>query len=147
MTLKRCVRSPPFGEYGTAGGRKPLRFKRGENHLTGREALGFARVRKNLCAPNEDDRDRAARQQQVLSGIRAQATSPRTFFRAAVGRLGRAADGAQRHAGPRPVGAVRRPDHRRRRARPTCSQPDTLEPFIVSEAERRTEVRRLLGKD
>jgi hypothetical protein len=26
-------------------------------------------------------------------------------------------------------------------------RPDTLEPFLVSEAERRTQVRRLLGKD
>ena len=30
----------------------------------------FARVRKNECAPTEDDRQRAARQQQVMSAIR-----------------------------------------------------------------------------
>ena len=43
-------------------------------HLDGERALGFARVRKNPCAPAEDDRERAARQQQVLAAIGAQAS-------------------------------------------------------------------------
>ena len=34
-----------------------------------KRALGYARVRKNPCAPAEDDRTRAARQQEVLHGI------------------------------------------------------------------------------
>ncbi len=54
---------------------------KGEQQLTGREALGFARVRKNPCAPAENDLDRAARQQEVLSGIRGSLLSPGTFFR------------------------------------------------------------------
>jgi LCP family protein required for cell wall assembly len=54
---------------------------KGEQELTGREALGFARVRKNPCAPAENDLDRAARQQEVLSGIRGSLLSPGTFFR------------------------------------------------------------------
>ena len=45
------------------------------------QALGFARVRKNQCAPGEDDRDRAARQQEVLSGDPEPAVSPGTFVR------------------------------------------------------------------
>jgi LCP family protein required for cell wall assembly len=53
----------------------------GERELTGRQALGFARVRKNPCAPAENDLDRAARQQEVLSGIRGALLSPGTFFR------------------------------------------------------------------
>ncbi len=53
----------------------------GENHLNGDDALSFARVRSNPCAPEEDDRARAARQQEVLSGIRSQALSPTTFLR------------------------------------------------------------------
>ena len=81
VKLKKCVRSPPFGEYGTEGGRKALRFSKGENHLSGHQALGFSRIRKNSCDPNEDDRDRAARQQQVAVRHPQQATSPRTFFR------------------------------------------------------------------
>lgn len=59
-----------------------IRFKKGKNHLNGDRALGFARVRTNTCAVRpEDDRDRAARQQKVLDGIRDQALSPSTFFR------------------------------------------------------------------
>src|SRR3954470_21051468 len=41
VKLKKCVRSPPFGEFGTKGGRKKLSFHRGQNHLTGIQALGF----------------------------------------------------------------------------------------------------------
>ena len=54
---------------------------RGDHHLNGVDALTFARVRSNPCAPEEDDRARAARQQEVLSGIRSQALSPTTFLR------------------------------------------------------------------
>ena len=46
-----------------------------------KRALGYARVRKNGCAPAEDDRDRAARQQQVLSAIGSKVKSPSTFVR------------------------------------------------------------------
>ena len=60
---------------------KGLRFKKGEIDLDGERALGFARVRKNNCAPAEDDRARAARQQEVLSAIGTQVKSPSTFFR------------------------------------------------------------------
>ena len=56
-------------------------LRKGERELDGRRALGFARVRKNPCAPNENDLDRAARQQEVLSGIRGQLLSPSTFLR------------------------------------------------------------------
>jgi LCP family protein required for cell wall assembly len=59
-----------------------IEFKKGENHLDGDHALAFARVRKNSCAVKpEDDRDRAARQQKVLSAIRGKALSPATFIR------------------------------------------------------------------
>ncbi len=68
--------SPPFDNFW-----KGIRFKKGENELDGRRALGFARVRKNNCAPAEDDRDRAARQQEVLRAIGSQVKSPSTFFR------------------------------------------------------------------
>src|SRR5205085_9646690 len=49
------------------------------------QALDFARVRKNACAPNEDDRARAARQQQVIAAMRNQVAAPQhwpsTFLR------------------------------------------------------------------
>jgi LCP family protein required for cell wall assembly len=56
-------------------------LRKGERELDGRRALGFARVRNNPCAPNENDLDRAARQQEVLNGIRGQLLSPSTFLR------------------------------------------------------------------
>ncbi len=68
--------SPPFDNFW-----KGLRFKKGENDLDGTRALGFARVRKNSCATAEDDRDRAARQQEVLRAIGSQVKSPTTFLR------------------------------------------------------------------
>ena len=68
--------SPPFDNFW-----KGLNFKKGEVELDGRRALGYARVRKNDCAPAEDDRARAARQQAVLNAMSDQATSPSTFFR------------------------------------------------------------------
>ena len=69
ITLKKCVSSNRFS--GTR-----VRLTKGEHHLSGKEALEFSRVRKNRCAPNEDDRARAARQQQVLSSIRSKVASP-----------------------------------------------------------------------
>lgn len=74
VELKRCVRSAPFS------GRK-FSLGAGGHHLNGRQALAFARVRKNKCAPNEDDRQRAARQQQVISAIRSRMLSPAAFIR------------------------------------------------------------------
>ena len=74
IELDRCLQSNSFG------GRR-LRLGQGEHHLNGKRALQFARVRKNECAPNEDDRQRAARQQQVMTAIRSQILSPSTFLR------------------------------------------------------------------
>ena len=69
VKLKRCIKSNSF-----SGQRVVL--SRGEHHLSGRQALNFARVRKNSCSPNEDDRARAARQQQVIASMRDQVASP-----------------------------------------------------------------------
>jgi LCP family protein required for cell wall assembly len=73
---KTRICSPPFDNFW-----KGIHFRRGELHLDGQRALGYARVRKNPCAPAEDDRARAARQQEVLRAMGAQAKSPGTFFR------------------------------------------------------------------
>jgi LCP family protein required for cell wall assembly len=73
---KSRICSPPFDNFW-----KGLHFRKGEIHLNGRRALGYSRVRKNSCAPAEDDRDRAARQQQVLAAIGSQVKSPSTFVR------------------------------------------------------------------
>ncbi len=73
---KSRICSPPVDNFW-----KGLHFKKGEIELNGRRALGYARVRKNSCAPAEDDRARAARQQQVLSAIGSKVKSPSTFVR------------------------------------------------------------------
>jgi LCP family protein required for cell wall assembly len=73
---KTRVCSPPFDNFW-----KGFNLPKGEVDLDGREALGYARVRKNQCDPAENDLDRAARQQEVLSGIRRKLLSPTTFFR------------------------------------------------------------------
>ena len=74
VDLDDCIQSNSFGG-------KRVRLSKGEHHLDGKDALAFARVRKNECDISEDDRDRAARQQQVMSAIRSQILSPSTFFR------------------------------------------------------------------
>jgi LCP family protein required for cell wall assembly len=69
VKLKKCIHSNSF-----SGQR--VNLSRGEHHLSGQEALNFARVRKNTCAATEDDRARAARQQQVIASMRDQVASP-----------------------------------------------------------------------
>jgi LCP family protein required for cell wall assembly len=69
VTLKGCLHSNSFGG-------KTVRLSKGDHHLDGQQALRFARVRQNRCNPTEDDRARAARQQQVLDGMRSQIVSP-----------------------------------------------------------------------
>jgi LCP family protein required for cell wall assembly len=73
---KTRVCSPPFDNFW-----KGITFRKGELELNGRRALGYARVRKNPCAPAEDDRDRAARQQEVFRAMGDAATSPSAFLR------------------------------------------------------------------
>jgi LCP family protein required for cell wall assembly len=73
---KARICSPPFDNFW-----KGLNFPKGEIELNGTRALGFARVRKNPCAPGEDDRARAARQQEVLRAMGDRVSSPSTFFR------------------------------------------------------------------
>ena len=73
---KTRICAPPFDDFF-----KGFNLRKGERDLNGKRALGFARVRKNPCAPAENDLDRAARQQEVLNGIRGQMLSPSTFLR------------------------------------------------------------------
>jgi LCP family protein required for cell wall assembly len=73
---KTRICSPPFDNFW-----KGLNFPKGEIELDGTRALGYARVRKNPCSPAEDDRARAARQQEVLRAMGDKVSSPSTFFR------------------------------------------------------------------
>lgn len=73
---KSKICSPGFDNFW-----RGFNLPKGEQELDGRTALGFSRVRKNPCAPGENDLDRAARQQEVLSGIKGKLFSPGTFVR------------------------------------------------------------------
>jgi LCP family protein required for cell wall assembly len=65
------------------GGKKQggvsLKLPPGEVTLQGDKALAYARLRHNNCDTGDDDRDRAARQQQVLNGIKDRLTSITRF--------------------------------------------------------------------
>ena len=65
------------------GGKKQggvsLKLPPGEVTLQGDKALAYSRLRHNNCDPSEDDRDRAARQQQILNGIKDRLTSVTRF--------------------------------------------------------------------
>jgi len=74
VNLPAPVKSKISG--GSSNGGITLKLERGENHLTGQQALALARTRENLKDPSEDDTDRARRQQLILQGIKGQMTSP-----------------------------------------------------------------------
>ena len=73
---KTRICSPEFDNF-----YRGFKLPKGEQELDGRTALGFSRVRKNACAPGENDLDRAERQQEVLGGIKRKMFSPETFIR------------------------------------------------------------------
>src|SRR5262245_3521860 len=56
-----------------------LKLPPGEVTLQGDKALAYSRLRHNTCNPAEDDRDRDARQQQILNGIKDRLTSITRF--------------------------------------------------------------------
>jgi polyisoprenyl-teichoic acid--peptidoglycan teichoic acid transferase len=57
------------------------RFAKGEQHLNGRRALIYSRVRKNALQPGESDITREQRNQQVLQALMSKLASFGTFMR------------------------------------------------------------------
>jgi LCP family protein required for cell wall assembly len=57
------------------------RFRKGEQTLSGRRALIYARVRENQLDPSDTDITRGERQQAVVEAIADEATSFKTFLR------------------------------------------------------------------
>ena len=74
-----CVVSKING--GKKNGGFTLRLKKGETEIDGDQALALARTRKNECAPDENDLDRARRQQQLVAAMKDKVTSFETFVR------------------------------------------------------------------
>jgi LCP family protein required for cell wall assembly len=68
-TNARCARWPGW------------RFAKGKQHLDGRRALIYSRVRKNLLNPAESDITRGERNQQVLQALTSKLASFSTFMR------------------------------------------------------------------
>ena len=146
VTAENRICAPPFGNFPNG-----LTFKKGENEVNGKRALGFARVRKNPCAPAENDLDRAQRGQEVVDGIIGAAASPSTFPRlpwvgwrapkalktdlAGPGLLALGTDLVTGSEDETPV------------LEPSCLGCGPGSSLIVSEGEKQEEVQKLLGKD
>jgi LCP family protein required for cell wall assembly len=60
---------------------KGWRFEKGRQHMDGRRALVYTRVRENRLDPSESDVTRAERQQQVLQAVAGKLASIGTFLR------------------------------------------------------------------
>jgi LCP family protein required for cell wall assembly len=73
MTFDTCIVSRFEG--------KTHRFRKGEHHLSGEEALDIVRIRKNRCAPEESDLTRARRQQKFLEAVKGRLFNPLIFPR------------------------------------------------------------------
>ncbi len=68
-TAQRCARWPGW------------RFERGTQHMDGRRALVYSRIRRNLLDPGETDFARARRQQQIVQATLDKVTSVGTAVR------------------------------------------------------------------
>ncbi len=66
---------------GAQNGGWTLNLGPGDHHLSGIQALVYARMRENSCNPADSDLTRVQHQQQILNGIKGQLFSPGTFFR------------------------------------------------------------------
>jgi LCP family protein required for cell wall assembly len=143
-----CVISRINGGFRNGG--YTLRLRRGTHHLDGKQALALARTRKNLCNPREDDLTRARRQQRIVSAIKDRLTSPTTFFR--LPWVSWEAPKAIRSdmAGPTLLGVFASvaiggsPPTRILKPSGGVTLPNGGAGLIVSDAERRAEVRRFL---
>ncbi len=74
-----CVVSRINGGFRNGG--YTLRLRAGESHLDGEQALALARTRQNDCNHRETDLARARRQQKILAAIKGRLTSPAVFAR------------------------------------------------------------------
>jgi polyisoprenyl-teichoic acid--peptidoglycan teichoic acid transferase len=71
----------PFGTQARCSRWPGWRFRKGEQEMSGRRALIYARIRVNQLDPSESDITRGERQQAVLQAIADEITSFNTFLR------------------------------------------------------------------
>ena len=75
IDVKRTLRAKHYDGYGLTT--KGFRLTKGVHHLSGAEALAYARIRKGV---GETDFTRAARQQEVIVALRSKVTSGGSLF-------------------------------------------------------------------
>ena len=75
IDVKRTLRAKHYDGYGLTT--KGFRLTKGVHHLTGAEALAYARIRKGV---GETDFTRAGRQQEVIVALRSSVTSGGSLF-------------------------------------------------------------------
>jgi LCP family protein required for cell wall assembly len=75
IDVKRTLRAKHYDGYGLTT--KGFRLTKGVHHLSGAEALAYARIRKGV---GETDFTRAARQQEVIVALRSRVTSGGSLF-------------------------------------------------------------------
>jgi len=71
----------PFASAARCARWQGWRFAKGRQHLNGRRALIYSRVRKNALQPSESDITREQRNQQVLQALMSKLASFGTFMR------------------------------------------------------------------
>jgi LCP family protein required for cell wall assembly len=75
-----CIISEISGGFRNGG--FTLRLSKGTHRLNGKQALALARTRKNRCAPNQTDLQRAEHQQALLQDMKSRLLSFSSFVRA-----------------------------------------------------------------
>jgi LCP family protein required for cell wall assembly len=75
-----CIVSEISGGFRNGG--FTLRLSKGTHRLNGKQALALARTRKNRCAPNESDLQRAEHQQALFQDMKSRLLSFSSFVRA-----------------------------------------------------------------
>ena len=143
-----CVVSKINGGFKNGG--FTLRLKRGTSRLNGKQALALARTRTNLCNKREDDRTRARRQQKLFAAMKGRLVSPGAFIRAPL--ISWNAPKALRSdmSGPTLLGLFGAlatsgsPAPRILKPSSDVTLPDGGRGLVVSEGEKRREVRRFL---
>lgn len=71
----------PFSSAARCAQWQGWRFEKGRQHMDGRRALVYSRIRENRLDPSETDLDRARRQQQVVQAAADELTSLGAAFR------------------------------------------------------------------
>jgi LCP family protein required for cell wall assembly len=71
----------PFATEQRCSSWRGWRFEAGRQHMDGRRALIYSRIRENRLDPAENDLTRGERQQEIVEAMTAELVSPRTFVR------------------------------------------------------------------